>query len=350
MLTLLQKPMEQAQVDKNTTDDASPRPRSWSISTVSTAPESVISSCSSQQIPKDFLINLDQYTMMKMYTPPCNTLRISDFKDISPFAEGTNAVLYKAKVDSKYVVIKMIKKTLCLDPVVIKEFELERSILENSDHPNIVRFLGSGHEPRRFVVLEYLNQGTLGMLSNTQISFQEALQRGLGLASALNYLHHDCVPGVTIIHRDLKPDNIGLSDGVVKLFDFGLSISVKQRQDVSQAYQMTGCTGTLRYMAPEVALGKPYTEKVDVYSFGILLWQLATSRVPFRRATKSDFMDCVVRDGYRPPMHPQWPPAFVGLLQGCWNAEPTLRYSFREIVPMLEALLTGYNCSPMEPC
>lgn len=347
MITVFHKP------DEPTTDKSmSPtttRQRAWSLSTVSTAPESVISSCSSP-INKEFLINLDEYSHLKLYMAPCNTLRISDFKDISPFAEGTNAVLYKARVDSKYIVVKMIKKTLCLDPIVIKEFELERSILENADHPNIVRFLGSGHEPRRFVVLEYLNQGTLGMLSNTQITFQEALQRGLGLASALNYLHHDCVPGVTIIHRDLKPDNIGLSDGMVKLFDFGLSISVKQRQHASEAYQMTGCTGTLRYMAPEVALGKPYTEKVDVYSFGILMWQLATSRVPFRRATKSDFMDCVVRDGYRPPMHPQWPPAFVSLLQGCWNADPSLRFSFRDVVPLLESLLNT-NCScPMEPC
>lgn len=266
---------------------------------------------------------------------------MSDFKDIAPFAEGTNAVLYKARVNGKSVIVKLMKKSVCDDPVVIQEFELERRILEHVNHPNIVCFLGSGHEPRRFVVLEYLNQGTLGNISNTNISFGEALQRGLGLASALNYLHHHCVPGVTIIHRDLKPDNIGLCDGVVKIFDFGLSISVRQREESVAAYEMTGCTGTFRYMAPEVALGKPYSEKVDVYSFGILLWQIVTSRVPFRKATKADFMTFVVNEGYRPPLHPMWSSGFISLLQACWNPVPEKRPNFGLVQTYLKDLLAG---------
>ena len=81
----------------------------------------------------------------------------------------------------------------------------------------------------------------------------------------MDYLHSRCHPGASIIHRDLKPDNVGFSaDGTLKLFDLGLCTCVRTIVD-DQPYAMTGCTGSLRYMAPEVTLRLPYTEKVDVY-------------------------------------------------------------------------------------
>jgi serine/threonine protein kinase len=81
----------------------------------------------------------------------------------------------------------------------------------------------------------------------------------------------------------LKPDNVGFtSDGELKLFDFGLVTCVRSRVNSNAAYEMTGYTGSLRYMAPEVALRLPYTEKVDVYSFAIMVWQMARDRVPFK--------------------------------------------------------------------
>jgi len=71
-------------------------------------------------------------------------------------------------------------------------------------------------------------------------------------------------------------------DGKLKLFDFGLCTCVKRRQSSNESYEMTGNTGSLRYMAPEVALKAPYSEKADVYSFGIMIWQMARDRVPFK--------------------------------------------------------------------
>ena len=89
-----------------------------------------------------------------------------------------------------------------------------------------------------------------------------------------------CTTGMFL---DLKPDNVGFtSTGALKLFDFGLVTCVNRRQDVFSNYAMTGYTGSLRYMAPEVAQRLPYNEKVDVYSYGIMVWQMARDKIPFK--------------------------------------------------------------------
>jgi hypothetical protein len=139
---------------------------------------------------------------------------------------------------------------------------------------------------------------------------------------------------------DLKPDNVGFaSDGTLKLFDFGLVTCVKTRQMSSQFYQMTGFTGSLRYMAPEVALREPYTEKVDVYSYGVLLWQMARDRVPFCGLGKTDFMQEVVRGGIRPKVDKAWPLGFTNLLTSCWTRDPENRPSFSMICVDLNKLI-----------
>ena len=123
---------------------------------------------------------------------------------------------------------------------------------------------------------------------------------------------HNCVhEDACIIHRDIKPDNIGFaSDGCLKLLDFGLCTLVKKGKSKDDAYKMTGNTGSLRYMAPEVVLRKAYNSSVDVYSFGILLWQMARDQVPFKGLTKEQFVKEVVLGGLRPKIDKSWPPGF----------------------------------------
>lgn len=149
---------------------------------------------------------------------------------------------------------------------------------------------------------------------------------------------------------DLKPDNIGFtSDGTLKLFDFGLVTCVKARTSADQAYDMTGCTGSLRYMAPEVALRQPYTEKADVYSFGILLWQMARDRAPFKGLDKDQFMSKVVAMNERPKLDKTWPVGFSTLLTSCWDRDPLRRPSFNVINEELSRLIAddqgGWNSS-----
>lgn len=104
---------------------------------------------------------------------------------------------------------------------------------------------------------------------------------------------------------------------------------------------MTGNTGSLRYMAPEVALSLPYNEKVDVHSFGIVLWQVASLDVPFKGFTRDNYMKFVVAQGLRPEMYAVWPRGFQTLLQSCWNCDFSKRPSFEYITSCLSLLLTG---------
>jgi serine/threonine-protein kinase TNNI3K len=109
----------------------------------------------------------------------------------------------------------------------------------------------------------------------------------------------------------------------------------------------TGYTGSLRYMAPEVALREPYTEKVDVYSFGIMLWQMARDSLPFVGLGKTAFMQEVVRGNARPKLDRSWPEGFCSLLTSCWARDPEKRPCFAEVIAELGSLMetssSGHN-------
>jgi len=102
---------------------------------------------------------------------------------------------------------------------------------------------------------------------------------------------------------------------------------------------MTGNTGSLRYMAPEVVLKRAYTELVDVYSFGILVWQMARDRIPFKGLNKDDFFREVVAGGLRPKLDKSWPSGFSSLLQNCWHTDATQRPSFTTLVAEFNRLI-----------
>ena len=149
-----------------------------------------------------------------------------------------------------------------------------------------------------------------------------------------------CILFAVFLFADLKPDNVGFtSNGELKLLDFGLCTCVKSRDRSCAGYEMTGNTGSLRYMAPEVALRQTYSEKVDVYSYGIMLWQMASDTVPFQGLTRDDFMKKVVRGGERPKIPIIWPSLFSNLLKACWNADSKLRPSFETVIARLEKLM-----------
>lgn len=238
-----------------------------------------------------------------------NNLTFDDFKHMKQLSTpGANAVIFLAKFGRETVIIKSIKPELQSSPMIMQEYDTEHGFLARLEHDSIVRILGAGTVPQRFVVLEYLKGGTLSTVlrrNRTTIgkyiypkqtfTFKKVLQHAYNLADALNHMHRGCHPGGTILHRDLKPDNVGFtSDGRIKLLDFGLCSCVHTSLDSNVSYQMSGYTGSLRYMAPEVALKKPYNEKVDVYSFGVMLWQMASDDLPFDGLTRAEFMQEVV--------------------------------------------------------
>lgn len=138
----------------------------------------------------------------------------------------------------------------------------------------------------------------------------------------------------------MKPDNIGFKeDGTLKLFDFGLAVCVRVRHYLAMSYDMSGNTGSLRYMAPEVAKNLAYTEKVDVYSYGIVLWQMARESLPFAGLNKREFIKRVVEKGERPPIDPEWPPDFSRILEWCWQTDPMARPTFAVVVAEINTIL-----------
>ena len=265
--------------------------------------------------------------------------------------DSSSCHIYSAFWRGVAVIIKLIKADRVSSPMAVAEFETEASVLMRLDHPHIVKLLGSGRQPRRFLILELLDGGslshTLGLRADTnnkvskkKFKYLETLQLARSLASSLDYLHNHWHSSIHVIHRDLKPDNIGFTaDGKLKLFDFGLCACVRTNADRRDQYRLTGNTGTLRYMAPEVALGRQYNSSVDVYSFGVIIWQVLRAKVPFREMGKKAYIQEVVVGGRRPPLDRRWPEGFSSLLQKCWHEDKDLRPSFSVVVSELDVLI-----------
>ena len=139
----------------------------------------------------------------------------------------------------------------------------------------------------------------------------------------------------------------------MKLFDFGLAKEVPRRQDDLDGtlYNLSARTGSLRYMAPEVALGRPYNLKADVYSFGILLWQMLSLETPFDGYNARKHRDKVVEDGARPKINSRWPTDVVFVMRQCWSEKIESRLNFGEIQNILKEVIyknTGIGADELE--
>ncbi len=138
----------------------------------------------------------------------------------------------------------------------------------------------------------------------------------------------------------------------MKLFDFGLAVCVKKNRTHDATYRMTGNTGTISYMAPEVALSKPYNEKVDVYSFAIILWQLLSGEKLYPDLTREAHMQQVVLGGERLSLLPIMARAPIGvanLIEQCWNADHTMRPDFTTILRTLTDFTAEASCGSAGP-
>ena len=175
----------------------------------------------------------------------------------------------------------------------------------------------------------------------------------LGVSRALEFLH---LHG--ILYRDLKPDNVGFNEqGTVVLLDFGLARKIRMNstltgdtnngissnlaggEDNKIRKKLTGMTGTLRYMAPEVARSEDYGFPADVHSFAVLLWELCTLEKPFSStaSTSTTFIKRVVEGKDRPPLHRNQivSKSLRDLMEVCWHPEPSKRLTFSEIIRQL---------------
>ena len=173
-----------------------------------------------------------------------------------------------------------------------------------------------------------LNSGnTSELLSRTRIAHQ--------IASALAYLHSK-----NIVFRDLKPNNVGFDEhGTVKIFDFGLSRELPRRCDnVNDVYTMSGAIGTVRYMAPEVALSRQYNQKVDTYSWSMLYWSCITLEKPYASMSRSVHRSNVCICGHRPALPGDLPDTIKHLLQNSWLHSINARFTMTEVCTLLKRI------------
>lgn len=126
-------------------------------------------------------------------------------------------------------------------------------------------------------------------------------------------------------------------EGRVKLFDFGLAKELDPKQKTTNGlYQMSGGTGSRRFMAPEVALSEPYNESCDVYSFSILLWELLTLDKAFGWLSPDEHRERCVKNGERLELRASWSATLKALLEGCWSRDISSRPSAREVYKLIQ--------------
>lgn len=152
-----------------------------------------------------------------------------------------------------------------------------------------------------------------------QAFWVERLTVAYDIACALSYLH-----GMDVVYRDLKPDNVGFDvRGDVKIFDFGLAKELDPRLALDDGtYKLTGDTGSLRYMAPEVFHGKPYNDTCDTFSFAILAWEMFALETPYQGYGVSMFHKSIMKGGVRPKIDPKWGPGICTFLKSAFADNP----------------------------
>ncbi|KAG2321857.1 hypothetical protein Bca4012_057782 [Brassica carinata] len=225
----------------------------------------------------------------------------------------------------------------------LEEFRSEVQIMKKLRHPNIVLFMGAVTRPPNLsIITEFLPRGSLYRLihrPNNQLDERRRLRMALDAARGMNYLH-SCNP--MIVHRDLKSPNLLVDKNwVVKVCDFGLS-----RMKNSTYLSSKSTAGTAEWMAPEVLRNEPADEKCDVYSYGVILWELFTLQQPWGRMNAMQVVGAVGFQHRRLDIPDFVDPAIAELISKCWQTDSKLRPSFAEIMVTLKRLqrpVTGSN-------
>ncbi|KMT17652.1 hypothetical protein BVRB_2g036000 [Beta vulgaris subsp. vulgaris] len=250
------------------------------------------------------------------------------------FAQGAFGKLYRGTYEGEEVAIKILERPendLDRAQLMEQQFQQEVMMLATLKHPNIVRFIGACRKPMVWcIVTEYAKGGSVRQFltkrHNRSVPLKLAVKQALDVARGMEYVHR-----LGLIHRDLKSDNLLIfADKSIKIADFGVA-----RIEV-QTEGMTPETGTYRWMAPEMIQHRPYTQKVDVYSFGIVLWELITGMLPFQNMTAVQAAFAVVNKGVRPIVPPDCLPVLNEIMTRCWDPNPDVRPPFSDVVKMLE--------------
>ncbi|KAL8149701.1 uncharacterized protein LOC141708884 [Apium graveolens] len=276
-------------------------------------------------------------------------IKNSDLEYIKELGSGTYGTVFYGKWKGSDVAIKKLKPGFCNGGAVeenrlIADFWREAHILGQLRHPNIVALYGvvtDGPATNLATVTEFMINGSLKQVfrrKDRTIDRRKRLILAMDTAFGMEYLHEN-----NIVHFDLKSHNllVNMRDPrrpVCKIGDLGLS-KIKQKTLVSG-----GVRGTIPWMAPELLSGKSLvTEKVDVFSFGIVMWELLTGEEPYSSMRSHEIIAGIIKGTLRPET-PAWcDPAWRSLMEKCWSTDPANRPAFSEIAKELRTMATAMN-------
>ena len=270
---------------------------------------------------------------------------LSHYRIVSQLGAGGMGEVWLAedtRLDRK-VALKLLPTEFTQDANRVRRFTLEAKAASALNHPNIVTVHDIGQsESGRFIVMELIAGRTLRTLTSAANSIETLLALGTQIAKALSAAHE-----AGIVHRDLKPDNIMVrDDGYVKVLDFGLArLQIESETDpeaptLAQQTMPGQLVGTAAYMSPEQASGLSASYPADIFSLGIVLYELATGQHPFRSETLLGYLHAISFQSAAPPsrLNREIPVALNDFILRMLEKEPSRRPTAEEVVRTLQQL------------